>query len=177
MVRFDDIREVLRTTPEPIDACKLLTERANQAGGHDNITVIVVHFDGEGLHVCDPENDPLKYRKYALPEEPADNTEPHRRLMPELASPIPPEGPMLGPGSSAPQGLTSTVVYSGGNASSVPQAAPSFRPPARTSSRPPPSLEEERIDIPGTHVPAWIVVSLVVGVVVILAGTAFLLLR
>jgi protein phosphatase len=173
MVRFDDIREVLRTTTEPIDACKLLTERANQAGGHDNITVIVVQFEGEGLHACDPENDPLKYRKYALPEEPADNTEPHRRLLPELASPIPPEGPMLGPGSSAPQGLSSTIVYSGGNAS-LPPAAPSLRP----SSRPPPGLpEEERIDIPGTHVPAWIVVALVVGVVVILAGTAFLLLR
>jgi protein phosphatase len=173
MVRFDDIREVLRTTPEPIDACKLLTERANQAGGHDNITVIVVQFEGEGLHVCDPENDPLKYRKYALPEEPADNTEPHRRLLPELASPIPTEGALLGPGSSAPQGLSSTIVYSGGNAS-LPPAAPSLRP----SSRPPSGFpEEERIDIPGTHVPAWIVVALVVGVVVILAGTAFLLLR
>ena len=53
MVRFDDIREVLRTTPEPIDACKLLTERANQAGGHDNITVIVAQFDGEGLKPLD----------------------------------------------------------------------------------------------------------------------------
>jgi protein phosphatase len=175
MVRFDDIREALSTTQEPIDACKLLTERANQAGGHDNITVIVVQFEGEGLHAPDPEKDPLKYRKYALPEEPADNTEPHRRLMPEISSPLPLEGPgpLLGPGSSAPQGLTSTIVYSGGNASSVPPAAPSLRP----SSRPPGPLEEERIDIPGTHVPAWIVVALVVGVVVILAGTAFLLLR
>src|SRR6201997_2194858 len=66
MVRFDDIREVLRSTTEPIDACKLLTERANQAGGHDNITVIVVQFDGDGLLTPDADSE-LKYRKYALP--------------------------------------------------------------------------------------------------------------
>jgi protein phosphatase len=173
MVRFDDIREVLRTTPEPIDACKLLTERANQAGGHDNITVIVVQFDGEGLRPVDPEKDPLKYRKYALPEEPMDNTEPHRRLMPELSSP-PPVDQLLGVGSSAPQGLSSTMVFSGGGHSSLPPIAPSVR----TSGRPPGApLEEERIEIPGTHVPTWVVVALVVGVIVILAGTAFLLLR
>src|SRR5256885_14614470 len=41
MVRFDDIREVLLTVPDPLEACKILTDRANQAGGHDNITVIV----------------------------------------------------------------------------------------------------------------------------------------
>ena len=52
-------------------------------------------------------------------------------------------------------------------------------PPAQnTPSGPPPAYyEEERIEIPGTHVPAWVVVVLVVGVIVILAGTAFLFLR
>ena len=33
----------------PLEACKMLTDRANQAGGHDNITVIVAKFDGAGL--------------------------------------------------------------------------------------------------------------------------------
>jgi protein phosphatase len=174
MVRFDDIREVLRATPEPIEACKLLTERANQAGGHDNITVIVVQFDGDGLKVPDSENDPLKYRKYALPEEPADTTEPHRRLMHD-ASPTPVGvDQMLGPGSSAPQGLSSTIVHPhpGAIAKSLPPVGASVR----TSDRPH-GPDEERIEIPGTHVPAWIVVALVVGVIVVLAGTAFLLLR
>ena len=36
---------------------------------------------------------------------------------------------------------------------------------------------DDRIDIPGTHVPIWMVVGIVVGVIVLLAGTAFLLLR
>jgi serine/threonine protein phosphatase PrpC len=173
MVRFDDIREVLRSTSEPIDACKQLTERANQAGGHDNITVIVVQFDGEGLKPLPPDAELLKYRKYALPEEPADNTEPYRRLLPDPSS-IPPSAPNLhGPGSSAPQGLSSTIVFSGANTSPLPAASgPSLR-----SGPPPAYYEEERIEIPGTHVPAWVVVALVVLVIIILAGTAFLFLR
>ena len=48
MVRFDDIREILKSSTEPLEICKAMTERANQAGGHDNITVIVAQFDGDG---------------------------------------------------------------------------------------------------------------------------------
>ena len=52
------------------------------------------------------------------------------------------------------------------------------RRPAKPSSKPPAAYyEEERIEIPGTHVPAWVVVVLVVGVILVLAGTAFLFLR
>jgi serine/threonine protein phosphatase PrpC len=170
MVRFDDIREAVRTTNEPIDACKQLTERANQAGGHDNITVIVVQFDGEGLKPLTPDLEPLKYRKYALPEETPDNTVPHR-MIPLLAS----APPAMGPGSSAPQGLSSTIVDTGSSTYPGPSVPPRAAMP---SSGPPRSYyEEERIEIPGTHVPAWVVVVLVVGVILILAGTAFLFLR
>jgi hypothetical protein len=37
--------------------------------------------------------------------------------------------------------------------------------------------EEERISIPGTNVPGWVVVALVLCVVAMLGATAFLLLR
>jgi serine/threonine protein phosphatase PrpC len=170
MVRFEDIREVLLSTPEPIDACKLLTERANQAGGHDNITVIVVQFDGEGLK--DPAGDiePLKYRKYALPEAP-DAIEPHRRTLPEMHSQSTPAP--TGSGSGAPQGLASTFVFS------VPPHSdfPSMAPRGAGQSGRPPSYEDEQIDIPGTHVPAWVVAVLVVGVILVLLGAAMLFLR
>jgi hypothetical protein len=59
-------------------------------------------------------------------------------------------------------------------------AAPSNRPPPRGGTwheRGPHGEGEERIDIPGTHVPAWVVVAIVVGVVALLAATAFFLLR
>jgi protein phosphatase len=183
MVRFEDIREVLLSTPEPIDACKLLTERANQAGGHDNITVVVVHFDGEGLKDAATDNEPLKYRKYVLPEEPAEGPDPHRRTLPEgrlQSTPAPP-----GAGSGAPQGLASTFVLSSPPGGLVPATSAAASHQGGTmargagigpSSRPPP-YDEEQIDIPGTHVPAWVVAVLVVGVILVLAGAAILFLR
>ena len=160
MVRGDEIREALKAAEEPVDACKMLTDRANQAGGHDNITVVVVRFEGEGLKPLAPETDPLKYRKYTLPEEPVEATEPGRSLD------LPPSigGRPNFSGTSAPQGLSSTVV--GGPTVNAPFPAP-----------PPPQYDEERVEIPGTHVPPWVVVVLVVSVILILAGTAYLFLR
>ena len=77
MVRFEDIREALRATPEPIDVCKSLTERAPNCcqGGTTTSTVIVAEFDGEGLPAPDSDADPLKYRKCSLPEETPENTQ------------------------------------------------------------------------------------------------------
>jgi len=164
------MRDALCATPEPIDACKLLTERANQAGGHDNITVIVVHLDGEGLRSPAPDEGPLKYRKYALPEEPTDNTEPGRRMHPVSSTPPMPSG--YGPGSSAPQGLGSTIaLQQGQNPSGLPNAG------GLRSNRPPHGYEEERIEIPGTHVPGWIVVAIVLAVIFVLLATGFIFLR
>jgi protein phosphatase len=85
MVRNDEIREVLRSTDDPLEACKALTDRANQAGGHDNITVVVAKFEGPGLREPSREDvDGLRYQKYPLPDpppQPASMTpEPSRRV-------------------------------------------------------------------------------------------------
>ena len=108
MVRFDEIREILRTTAEPLDACKALTERANQAGGHDNITVIVVRFEGERIRASSADTEPLKYRKYLLPEEPPENTEPNRRLN-DGTSNQPPADLYRAPSTPAPAVATAGV--------------------------------------------------------------------
>lgn len=42
MVSDEDIAAILRTTPTPQHACDLLVHAANEAGGKDNITVVVV---------------------------------------------------------------------------------------------------------------------------------------
>src|ERR1700722_14206365 len=122
MVRFDEIREILKASSDPLETCKTLTERANQAGGHDNITVIVVHFDGEGVKPLAPDAEPLKYRKYTLTEEQLEETESHRRQsLREMASVAAGQGgvpsnlypkasdgaaaaPMSGPPGSVPAG-------------------------------------------------------------------------
>ena len=158
MIRFDDIRETLLQHSEPLEACKALTEKANVAGGHDNITVIVVKFDGKGLPEPN-DSEPLKYRKYSLPEEPAELTSPARRL-PSLSPAPAPTGPSPLPASSDP----SVAAGAGSAAWQESGGAPHYE-------------VDEPIDIPGTHVPTWIVVALILGVISALAATAFLFLR
>ncbi len=176
MVRFDEIREVLRASTDPLETCKTLTERANQAGGHDNITVIVVHFDGEALKAFTPETEPLKYRKYTLPEEPLEQTESHRRQsLREMAA------------AAVAGGQTPSIGVPANLYPAAAPADPSIRPPVSKmpSSVPaspwheqaPQHEDEERISIPGTNVPGWVVVALVLCVVAMLGATAFLLLR
>jgi len=155
MVRFEDIRETLKSGAEPLDICKALTERANQAGGHDNITVIVVHFDGDRLKSSDAEGEPLKYRKYVLADESAaDKTAP----LPAATAAgsthdvTVPAGAMVHAPANGPVAWHEQGAHGGDN-------------------------DYDRVSIPGTHIPIWMVVSIVVGVVFLLAGTAFLLFR
>jgi len=162
MLHFDEIREVLRTGIEPLDICKSLTDRANAAGGHDNITVIVAQFDGATLQPFDPNAEPLKYSKYRLGDvagsvmsaAPAQNSDgrPATRTEPYIApSPYPP----------AWTGVTQTnwQPYDGaqhGNGGSE---------------------HDNRVGIPDTHVPTWMVAVIVLGVIILLVGAALLLAR
>ena len=159
MVRFEEIRELLKSSVEPLDICKGLTERANQAGGHDNITVIVVQFDGNGLRPIDGNDEPLKYRKYILGDEGLGDTAP---LGGGTMAAVP-----GAPGPTTPDG----ALRPGGPAHAH---APTWQEPGGHGS---PYDDQDRIDIPGTHVPIWMVIGIVLGVIVLLAGTAFLLLR
>jgi serine/threonine protein phosphatase PrpC len=45
MVSEDLIGEILESENNPEAACQLLVNRANEAGGKDNITVVIAHFD------------------------------------------------------------------------------------------------------------------------------------
>lgn len=85
MVRNEEIREVLRTVEDPHEACKVLIDRANQAGGHDNVTVVISKFLGEGLDIPTQDDiNGLRYRKYQLPERagaaPVSAPDPSRRV-------------------------------------------------------------------------------------------------
>lgn len=70
MIRNNEIRDTLVHVDDVEEACRVLVDDANQAGGHDNITIICAQFDGEGLRPpYDPEEDDpeLRYAKYKLP--------------------------------------------------------------------------------------------------------------
>lgn len=69
MVRDGELEEVLSRVREPMDACRELTERANSAGGHDNITVLVIQFSGAGLPAPSPDDPPLEFRRHRLPSD------------------------------------------------------------------------------------------------------------
>jgi protein phosphatase len=68
MIRDAEINETLSKVDDPVEACRILIEDANQAGGHDNVTVITAVFSGEGLDDAeDGAAQSLKYQKYSLP--------------------------------------------------------------------------------------------------------------
>jgi PPM family protein phosphatase len=178
MIRSDEIREVLSTIPDPLEACRELTERANRAGGHDNITVIVAQFDGPGLPEPRPD-DELVYQKYALPEAPAqENT---IRLPPPPASAdaatAPPDGEVRGEPRRLRVGQTMV-----GLAGSVPQevaAAAAEVAGHREHRAPQPAYSpiDEPVDLPTTGFPPSFVGFMVLGAMVLAAVAGFLLLR
>jgi protein phosphatase len=183
MVRFDDIREILKSSSEPLEICKAMTERANQAGGHDNITVIVAQFEGDGLVPASsvPDAEPLRYRKYNLPEEASELTEPGRRSHRDIVAAaraarsagdpdLDSEGDADDDEGAHQSGAVRVAMV---GSHPVIGASPSD---AWHERGPHPDLDE-RIDIPGTHIPGWVVIALVVGVILLIGGSAFLLLR
>ncbi len=67
-LRATDIARIVGASTGPDDACEQLIAAANAEGGHDNITVVVTQFTGDGL----PEHDQLERRighqSYPLPD-------------------------------------------------------------------------------------------------------------
>ena len=66
-VTRDDIGRVIAEQKDLVQACRKLIDLANDAGGPDNITVIIARFDGEGLSV-EAEGDDVGHRVFALPD-------------------------------------------------------------------------------------------------------------
>jgi protein phosphatase len=64
-VKPDEIARIVTEEKDLTAACKRLIDRANDNGGPDNITVIVVRFDGEGL-LPPGSNDDVGHRVFPL---------------------------------------------------------------------------------------------------------------
>ena len=172
MVRADEMREVLLSNREPFDACKELVDRANRAGGHDNITVIVAVFEG-GLNPPGPQ-DVLAYQKYALPEAPAEATVRAPSVhAPEVYTP---------PASQEAQResrrlrVGHTMVGMTNPMASTPTSG---TPAAPRVSNPPPtfSFEDDPVSIPTSGLPPSMVGTLVLVAMCLVAIAGFLLLR
>jgi protein phosphatase len=172
MVRADEMREVLLNFREPFDACKELVDRANRAGGHDNITVIVAVFDG---NLKDPSpGDVLAYQKYALPEAPAEATvrAPSVHAPDVYAQPASQEAQR----ESRRLRVGHTMVGMTNPLASTPATG---TPTAPRVSGPPPTfnIEDDPVSIPTTGLPPSLVGMMVLGAMLFVAIAGFLLLR
>ena len=172
MVRADEMREVLLSHREPFDACKELVDRANRAGGHDNITVIVAVF--EGMLEEASSNDVLAYQKYALPEAPAEATLRAPSVhTPEVYAPPPsPEAQR----ESRRLRVGHTMV---GMTNPMAATPTSGSPTGARISNPPQSygLDDDPVSIPTSGLPPSLVGMLVLGAMLFVALAGFLLLR
>jgi protein phosphatase len=66
LATFEQIRDAMADVDDPYACCQKLIDLANEAGGHDNITVIVARFDGD---LPDPSaEDDNGYQPYVLLE-------------------------------------------------------------------------------------------------------------
>lgn len=66
LVHNDVIREVMGEYTDPAACCERLIDLAKAGGGHDNVTVILCDFGGEGLALAQP-GDLAGYQQYPLP--------------------------------------------------------------------------------------------------------------
>jgi serine/threonine protein phosphatase PrpC len=64
----EQIAGVVAAEPDLMAGCRQLIDKANEAGGSDNITVILARFDGDGLP-SGQTGDSVGHRAYVLPSD------------------------------------------------------------------------------------------------------------
>ena len=67
-LRASDIARIVSASVDPDDACEQLIAAANADGGHDNITVVVTQFTGDGLPQHDELSRQIGHQTYPLPD-------------------------------------------------------------------------------------------------------------
>lgn len=187
MVRAEEIRDVLLELQDPEQACMALTERANLAGGHDNITVIVARLEGDGLPDPVEDDEPLGYRKYALPEVASpEKTLPSPPMAPDSVPPSSGGAPSSkaeargGPVQSETQGRAEGPATGAESTPSGSAGAKAGAPPRPGRGAPASSgydSDQDPVQIPTTGVPPSIVGVMVLGAMAVAAVMGFLLLR
>ena len=98
LVRRDEFARIVEKSPDLPTLCSALIDLANERGGPDNVTVVAVRFDGDGLPVPD-SGDGAGYHSYNVPfsgdttEEPTTTVEmppmPADPPAPVVAQPLP----------------------------------------------------------------------------------------
>jgi serine/threonine protein phosphatase PrpC len=67
VVRREEFAQLVESSPDLPTLCSALIDLANERGGPDNVTVVAVRFDGEGLAAAD-SGDGAGYQSYHVPD-------------------------------------------------------------------------------------------------------------
>lgn len=100
-LKRDEIGTIVASATTVDAACDALIATANERGGPDNITAVVVRFEGNGLP--EPNDDDLGYHSYPLPELEISGDNPVAAPTPAALPPGPdPVSPIQRPRSGSP---------------------------------------------------------------------------
>jgi len=107
-VRRDELARFVAEHSDLAALCSALIDTANERGGPDNITVVAARFDGDGLPIPAPDEEPNPtLLRIGSPASHSDD------LIPGLAPPVPPRGPRAPraprPGRVAPESAVATA--------------------------------------------------------------------
>jgi PPM family protein phosphatase len=118
-LRATDIARIVSASRDPDDACEQLIAAANADGGHDNITVLVVQFGGDGLPEHDEMQRQIGHQSYPLPDSAVPSLDRMRGRMRSGAVPAVTRSPTPALGV---QGVTNTDAQRAG--ASIPPRDP-----------------------------------------------------
>jgi serine/threonine protein phosphatase PrpC len=100
VVRREEFAQMVQQSPDLPTLCSSLIDLANERGGPDNVTVVAVRFEGEGLPATDSDEG-AGYQVYHVPEPEATDPDPG-------AAPEPPPSPPSSPAAIAAQPMPGT---------------------------------------------------------------------
>jgi serine/threonine protein phosphatase PrpC len=124
------IREILASGASPMRCAEQLTDAANDAGGHDNITVVVARFDGELPDATD-EDEIQGYQAHVL-SRPVESLVGGRASTSMKIPDLPPPGSDLKNRVSLPPDAPGMPKYDDDDDDDEPSRSPvTARPPAR----------------------------------------------
>ena len=63
----EQLQEAITEIDDPAECCQRMIDAANEAGGHDNITVVIARFDGD-LPAVSSDDEPVGYHAFVLSE-------------------------------------------------------------------------------------------------------------
>ena len=86
VVRREEVAQQVERSPDLPTLCSALIDLANERGGPDNVTVVAVRFEGDGLPAAD-SGDGAGYEVYHLPDPEATDPDPLPQVEPPPPAP------------------------------------------------------------------------------------------